>query len=239
MRGLDQKAGRALTVCAGGGLTLAAAMVLGPCLALAETQISVYGGLNTNFKSPVTMNKSGVTDDRTIEWEGKSFQTPPYWGVRGTYWLGNASHWGLAIDFTHAKAYADLDFASDPTYSRLEFTDGNNLVTLNLMYRLDPVLNGTLVPYVGIGAGVAIPHVEVALKAYPDERTFEYQLAGPAAQGIAGVEYRLSDAWSLFAEAKLSYSHLDTDLTGGGSLKTYLWSPHIAVGLSYRFGADW
>jgi lipid A oxidase len=202
----------------------------------AEVQISAYGGMNTNFSSRGEVHKGVVDDERTLDWEGKSFQMPPYWGAQLTYWFNRGASWGLAFDYTHAKAYADVDFATDPTYSHLEFTDGNNLAMINLMYRFDPVMGGRVVPFVGIGGGVAIPHVEVSLKAFPAQKTFEYQFAGAAAQVVAGLEYKLNDAWSVFAEGKLSYSHLDTDLTGGGSFKTYLWSPQLAVGLSYRFG---
>jgi hypothetical protein len=53
--------------------------------------------------------------------------------------------------------------------------------------------------------------------------------------GVGGFEYRLANSWSVFAEGKLSYSHLDTDLEGGGQLKTYLWSPQLPAGISYRF----
>ena len=92
-------------------------------------------------------------------------------------------------------------------------------------------------PYLGLGGGIAIPHVEVKLKAFPGQDTWEYQFAGGAAQALGGLEYRLDDAWSLFAEGKVSYSHLATELEGGGTLKTYLWSPQLVLGLSYRFGS--
>ena len=219
----------------------ALAAVLGvladPRSSQAETQISVYGGANTNLSSPGTLVKGGFSETRDFDWEGKSFQMPPYWGATITHWWNRGPSWGLALDFTHAKAYADLDFATDPTYSHLEFTDGNNLLMLNLMYRFNPVLDGKLTPFVGIGAGIAIPHVEVKLKQpanSPD--TWEYQFAGGAGQVLAGLEYNLNESWSVFAAGKLSYSHLATDLEGGGRFKTYLWSPQIAIGLSYRFG---
>lgn len=161
---------------------------------------------------------------------------PPYWGVQATYWLNTNASWGLGIDYTHSKAYAPFNFASDPTYRHLEFTDGNNLLLLNLLYRFGPIDDGRLLPYVGLGGGVAIPHVEVKLKAFPGHDTCEYQLAGAAAQALAGLEYRLDDAWTLFAEGKISYSHLAAELEGGGQLKTHLWSPQLLLGLSYRFG---
>jgi lipid A oxidase len=205
--------------------------------ARAETQISVFGGVNENFSSRVKLDKGAVSEDRSMDWDGKSFDPPPYWGVRGTYWFNSGPGWSVALDYVHAKAYADLDFKTDPTYSRLEFTDGLNLLTLNAMYRFAPVLNDRLVPYVGAGAGLSIPHVEVSLKAYPDQNTFEYQLTGVAAQALAGLEYRLGSSWSVFAEARLSYARVEADLAGGGNLETDIWSPQWAIGLSYRFGA--
>jgi lipid A oxidase len=202
--------------------------------ALAEMQFSVYGGANWNFSSDVKLNAQGIVDNRSVDWDGAAFDFPPYWGVRGTYWLSNTSPWGFAIDYTHQKASADIDFANDAVFDRLEFTDGNNLVIFEVLYRFNPMMNGTLVPYVGAGAGVTIPHVEVTLDS--GDRTFEYQCCGPAAQILAGLEYRLDKSWSLFTEAKLSYSHISADLNGGGELETDLWSPAIAIGLTYRFG---
>lgn len=211
--------------------------VAGGCLcsvpAFAETQISVYGGANWNLSSDVKLSTPGVTDERSFDWDGGAFDAPPYWGVRGTYWLSKNSPWGFALEYTHQKASAELGPA-DP-YDRLEFTDGNNLVLLEALYRFSPMMNGTLVPYVGAGIGMTIPHVEVTLTADPSNRTFEYQCCGFAAQIMGGLEYKLSDTWSLFTEAKLSYSHIDADLNGGGTLETDLWSPAIAVGLTYRF----
>jgi lipid A oxidase len=204
--------------------------------AVAEMQVGVYGGMNTNFDSPVTLHKGALSDSRMLDWEGRSFQMPPYWGVQATYWLNANASWGVGIDYTHSKAYAALNSATDPIYRHLEFTDGNNLLMLNLLYRLGPLADGRLVPYLGVGGGVAIPHVEVKLKAFPGQDTWEYQFANGAAQVLGGLEYRLDNAWSLFAEGKVSYSHLDTELEGGGTLKTYLWSPQLMLGLSYRFG---
>jgi lipid A oxidase len=218
---------------AAGWLAATLALCAAPAPSRAEVQISVYGGMNTNFSSRGELHQGALNDERTFDWEGKSFQMPPYWGAQVTYWFNRGASWGLAFDYTHAKAYAtNVDFATDPFYSHLEFTDGNNLAMINLMYRFDPVWGGKVVPFVGIGGGIAIPHVEVTT---PISRTFEYQFAGGAAQVVAGLEYKLDEAWSVFAEGKLSYSHLDTELDGGGKFKTYLWSPQLAIGLSYRF----
>ena len=222
-------------------LRAVALAVAGVCIssvpALAEMQVSVYGGANWNFSSDVKLSGApGLADDnRSVDWDGASFGMPPYWGVRGTYWLSKSSSWGFAIDYTHQKASADINFGADDTYDRLEFTDGNNLVMFEVLYRFNPMMKGALVPYVGAGAGLTIPHVEVTLDPPNSTRTFEYQCCGAAAQILAGLEYKLNGTWSLFTEAKLSYSHVSADLNGGGELETDLWSPAVAVGLTYRF----
>ena len=206
--------------------------------AAAETQISVFGGANTNFSSEGKLRgvPSPLVPDetRTFDWDGDSFEMPPFWGVRGTYWLQSSPQWGFAIDYAHTKAVADINYATDQTYRRLEFTDGNNLLMLDVLYRMRPWMNGTLVPYVGGGVGVTIPHVEVTIAATGD-KTFEYQCCGFAAQILAGLEYKLNAKWSLFTEGRLSYSHINADLNGGGSFETQLWTPQLAIGLSYRF----
>jgi lipid A oxidase len=197
----------------------------------AETQISVFGGANWNFSSDVTTTGVGT---HSVDWDGESFEMPPYWGVRGVYWMSPSSNWGFGIDYVHAKAAADLDGIPGTPYDRLEFTDGLNLLMLDVLYRFSPAMNGTLVPYVGAGVGLAIPHVEVTIGA---SETYEYQLTGAAAQVLAGLEYKLDKSWSLFTEARLSYAHIEADLTGGGTLETDLVSPQIAVGLTYRFSS--
>jgi lipid A oxidase len=205
--------------------------------AAAEPQISVFGGANWNLSSDAKLRGAGVPDEtRSLDWDGGSFEMPPFWGVRGTYWLNSGPGWGFAIDYAHTKAIADLNFKTDPTYSHLEFTDGNNLLLFDMLYRFRPMMNGTLVPYVGAGLGVTIPHTEVTLRGVVgDNKTFEYQCCGFAAQLLAGLEYKLNEKWSLFTEGRFSYSHISAPLDSGGRFETDLWSPQLAIGLSYRF----
>lgn len=202
--------------------------------AAAEVQLSLYGGANTNFDSEVKTDKGTVHDKRTVSWDGKSFEMPPYWGARATYWFDKNQPWGVALDYTHQKAYADINFGSDPVYNHLEFTDGNNLLTVNAMYRFQQPKSDWSY-YVGGGPGVAIPSFEVTLDAYPQNATHEYQITGFAAQALAGVQYRLTDHIAAFGETKLSYTQIDGDIKGGGTVKTDIWSPHLLAGLAYSF----
>jgi len=211
-------------------------VALAPVAAQAEFQLSAYGGANTANNSDVTLNLGPLSGEFEVDWFGDSFQSPPYYGVRGTWWLEefDRPNWGVAIDFTHAKGKADR---TDPTvgarFNRLEFTNGLNSVTLNGLHRMP--LNNRVSLYAGAGAGASIPHVEV--ETIPaTARTFEYQVTGPVVQGLIGVDVKLGHGFSLFGEYKGSYSWNDADLNGGGSLETDFLVHHFALGLSFAFG---
>ena len=99
-------------------------------------------------------------------------------------------------------------------FDRLEFTHGHNVLIFTPMLRL-LALSPSIRPYVGAGAGVAVPHVEVW---HPGEarenRTSEYQYAGPAGQFVAGK-------WSYCLEYKFSMARIAAALTGDESWKNF------------------
>jgi lipid A oxidase len=202
--------------------------------ARAEFQISVYGGANTASDSDVIFADPTLAGTFEVDWEGDSFRRPPYYGVRGTYWLNDPSMagWGVAVDFTHAKVKADLADPALLPFSTLEFTNGINSLTLNGLYRM-PLADRFSI-YAGAGAGASIPHVEVRVP--PGPRTFEYQVTGPVVQGLAGASVDIWRGLSAFGEYKASYSWNSAELVGGGSLETDILVHHFAVGLSLSFG---
>lgn len=204
-----------------------------PGLAWAQFEVSAYGGANTASSSDVELDQDGFSESFDVDWYGDSFEMPPYYGLRGTYWLGRFSrpNWGVAIDFTHSKVKADLDDDEvGDEFDRLEFTDGLNTGTLNLFYRMP--LTDRFGAYAGVGAGISVPHVEVTTTTIEQE-TFEYQLAGPAAQGLVGGSMKLGYGFSAFTEYKANYSWNDTDLEDGGSLEADVLTHQIAVGISF------
>jgi hypothetical protein len=77
--------------------------------ALADSQIAVYGGWNDSFDSDITLKQPNGTNMtlHDVPWDGVSFEAPPYWGIRGTWWLANNPNWGLMFDYSHAKVVAD------------------------------------------------------------------------------------------------------------------------------------
>jgi lipid A oxidase len=217
-------------------LIFGAWVAFAPATAVAEFQISVYGGANTANDSEVTLDLGAGSTSFDVDWFGDSFNRPPYYGIRGTYWLTgfDMPNWGIALDFTHAKVKADLDDpAVGAAFSRLEFTNGLNSLTLNGLYRAP--LTDWFNLYAGAGAGASIPHVEVRTVAAPVD-VFEYQVTGPVVQALAGASVDVWRGLSVFGEYKASFSLNDADLDGGGSLKTDILVHHFAAGISLSFG---
>lgn len=199
--------------------------------ASAEVTFSVYGGVQDAPSSNVSGNEPGGLGvlNFTAGWQGKSFDMPPYYGGRVTWWRNE--NLGYGVDFTHAKIYADNATLAANGFSRLELTDGLNLLTANVYYRW-PSDARRWTPYAGIGAGVAVPHVDIQTAA---TRVFEYQLAGPTVELTAGVSYQVNEKWSVFGEYTGNYSWLDLDLTGGGSLHTDVMTNALNIGVSFSF----
>ncbi len=212
-------------------LAALAALILAPGLAAAEVELSFYGGVQGAPHSDVTVRgDSAVADtDVTAGWEGNSFDAPPYYGLRATYW--RPDNLGFGIDLNHTKVYADDSTLAETGYEKLEFTDGLNILTLNA-YRRWPDAAYGLTPYVGGGLGVAVPRVEVTDNG---SETDEYQLTGPAVALMAGASYEITDRMSVFGEYKGTYSQNEADLTGGGTLESDIVTNALNLGVSFNF----
>ncbi|TRL39133.1 outer membrane protein [Rhizobium straminoryzae] len=211
------------------------AALLAGCLFVSAAQagdfeISGYGGWQSAPHSHVD-----VSDQPGFGagWEGKSFASPPYWGIRGTYWFdgGALSNLGISLDYTHDKVYADDETMAKAGWSHFEFTDGLNILTLNALYRF-PLQDLPITPYVGAGVGINVPHVEVTR---PSGKTFDYQFGGATIQAQAGVSYRFTDNWSAFLEYKGTYNWIDVDIDSNASLKTDIITHAVNFGVSYKF----
>jgi len=201
-------------------------------LAAAQFQLQFYGGAQSSPHSTVTGDDpTGAGDfEFTAGWEGNSFEAPPYYGLRGTWW--QSEDLGFSLDFTHSKAYADDETLDKSGFELLEFTDGINTLTLNAIKRFNT--SGQFRPYVGGGLGIALPNVEVQTSETAD-RTLEYQYGGVVAQVQGGVEYDLGNQWSVFGEYKMNYVDLDVDLDGGGSLSTEIITNAVNIGAGFSF----
>ncbi|MEM9999666.1 MAG: outer membrane beta-barrel protein [Pseudomonadota bacterium] len=208
-----------------------AAVAASTTSAVAQFEFSLYGGVQSAPDSAVSVT-GAVPENFIAGWDGKSFESAPYYGVRGTYWFDAAPQWGVSIDFTHAKVYADGEtFAEDiPDWSDLEFSDGLNVLTLNAMRRFEEW--NRLTPYVGVGAGVSLPHVDITR---PEGRTFGLQFGGPAFEALAGVSLPLTDHIAVFGEYQFNYTINTITLDNGDRLSTDIVLNAVAAGVSLRF----
>ncbi len=213
------------------GGALAALMTGCGAAAAGDFEISAYGGLQGAADSTIDLSASPSFD---ASWDGKSLSAaPPYYGARLTYWLNDFGRpdLGVTLDYTHAKVYADDEtFARTPGWTRFEFTDGLNLVTANLLYRFQN--SSAWTPYVGVGAGINVPHVEVTR---PSGTTFGYEFGGATLQAQAGVSYAIDERWSAFAEYKGNYSFVNVPIDSGETLKTNIMTNAVNVGISFKW----
>lgn len=193
-----------------------------------ENQYGGYVGIPYTYPSDVRFEKAGVTDLTVhgVNWDGRPFKSPIYYGLRAIRW-GEGTFGGM-IDFTHSKAIAQraqtVRFSGtrnsqpapgpqtiEQTFKHLEFSHGHNMLTLNGLARLGRI-TPTLQPYVGLGAGISLPHTEIQFTD-DQKRTYEYQYTGPVGQVLAGLEIRLPRV-SLFVEYKFTLARYNAPLTG-------------------------
>ncbi len=218
-----------------GGDTTSASVLPGK-----ETLIATYTGAPYTYSSDVSVKKEGTHDFtmKDVQWIGEPFKSPIYYGVRVARWF-EGGRTGTMIDFTHSKATAERQLEAEfrgtlngkpapartkisDVFDKLEATHGHNMLTLNGLLRL-PSIGMRVWPYVGLGAGISLPHSEVDMKG-EKARTYEYQYAGLVVQGLGGLELRLPHM-SYFVEYKFTFARYEMPLTQqeGYLLWTDLW----------------
>ncbi len=213
-----------------------------------ETLLAAYGGAPWYYRSGVRIQRPDGTDLRLkgVGWDGDALYFPIDGGARSVSWHGRFGH---MVDFLHNKAISRLgkgahgrkikdgvietvpaegtwkgqpapkEIKLTDILERMEFTHGHNMLFATGLMKLAS-WSPRVTPYVGVGAGVAVPHVEVWFQGEGEEpRTNEYQFAGPAAQLVGGLELR-TGRMSYFIEYKFSLAWLNGGLTGGKSSDT-------------------
>lgn len=203
------------------------------------------------LESDLRLTLPGGTDLRfeDVAWDDASFDDPPYYGLRLAWWLRRTPEWGVVVDFTHAKALLEVG-ETVPVRGRrgglpvdgagtirddldaFELSHGLNTLTVSGFRRwgFSPARPGVSY-FAGLGAGLAVPHVEARVG---ELRTSEYQVAGPALQAVAGLDTLVTSNVGVTLEARVSWVDVEADLTGGGTVETDLWFLQLVAGLSLR-----
>ncbi len=203
--------------------------------------------------SDLHLLRPGATDVelRDVGWDDRSYSSPINFGVGLTWWLPPHPHWGLGLDLTHVKAVLlteesalaqgrvdgvpiDAPVRVGDIVPRLELAHGIELLTAGADRRwlASPGASGRGVAlFLGLGAGIAIAHVDAEVGG---ARTSGYQLAGPAARGVVGLDVPFDENVSLVFESSLGWVDLRADLAGGGRVDTRLVVPQLTLGISLR-----
>lgn len=224
--------------------------------ARAELDLSAFTGVALTQDGDLDLHQSGGTDltFHDVSFEGRDFDSPPYYGIRGLWFPSDDSHWGFGAEFFHAKIYAntgdvvhvtgqragarvDDNERVDNTIDSFSISHGLNFPLADLVYRWFPAERGTgflghVQPYAGFGIGAAIPHVESSINGVFHE---EYQFHGPGVQALAGVNFDLTSHFGLMFEYKFTYANLDSLDVPGGSIDLQPFTHHLVGGITFRF----
>jgi lipid A oxidase len=230
--------------------------VLWPAHAWADWIVSAFGGVahtqssTMDLSLPSNRTQLTLTD---VDYRGQSFQSPQYYGLRGT-WIPNGHRWfGIEGEWIHAKVYAEVEgnvhalgtlrgVPIDATIplssivSRVSLSHGLNFILANVTARhgfgpSDATGAHRLVGVVRAGAGPTLPHAESQI----DNVYFEqYEAGGLGVQVGGGVEFSLWRGLGALGEYKFTWASPEIDVTGGQATIPSR-SHHFAFGIQYRF----
>lgn len=224
--------------------------------ARAEFDLSVFTGVALTQDNDLDLHQDGGTDltFHDVSFEGRDFETPPFYGARVLWFASQESHWGFGGEFFHIKLYAqtgdtvhvtgrrngvgvDNNERIDNTIESFSLSHGLNFALGDVVYRWSPGNRGEdflghLQPYVGLGLGAVIPHVESEINGTFHE---EYQFHGPGVEALAGLTINLTRHWGLLFEYKFTYANLDALDIPNGSIELTPLTHNLVAGITFNF----
>lgn len=74
----------------------------------AEVELSIFTGVALTQDNDLELRQRGETSltFHDVSYEGRDFETPPYFGVRALRFPSEDSHWGFGAEYFHMKMYA-------------------------------------------------------------------------------------------------------------------------------------
>ncbi len=208
------------------------ALALFPGSARADWLFGGYMGAagtssNTLTVSPAAGAPFSIPD---VAYKGQAFRSPWYYGVRAGWLPAATKGVGLEVEWTHAKAIAQIDPRSSDL-NAFQQSHGLNFLLGNVAYRFSPRCSGRCTAVARVGAGISTPHVESTFRNAHQE---QYQYGGPAWQAGAGLEYHLWQFVYGIADARITRVS-ETHLRGAGAdIAGSFFTRHVDFGVALR-----
>ncbi len=188
-----------------------------------------------------------------VHFEGRSFDPPLYYGIRGGYFPERLQFLGFEAEFLHMKVYADpqqqvrvaglhrgarlqRELALSEIVQRYSISHGANLLLLNVVARapLGRSSNAHRSPVMlaaRFGLGPTIPHTESTIEGHEQE---QYEWGRLAWQWAVGGEVHLWRGLYALGEYKFTRTRQRGAIFAGHA-EALLRSHHGVFGLSYHF----
>jgi hypothetical protein len=180
-----------------------------------------------------------------VTWRGYPFRFEVYYGIRLTYTPPHYPFTSIALDFTHAKVYAEADntIQQDGTWhaetfhdvapmrervQSFEMTHGMNMLGLNVLQQVSGKTGGGA--YAGGGPVLYIPHTESRVDGAP--LTSGYEFGGVGYQVVGGVRGCIGGR-PLFGELKYSRGTPSVSIAQGNA-DTVARTVHELTGIGFR-----
>ena len=213
--------------------SLFAVLVFGvPALAHADWLFAGYMGASGTSSNTLTVTPASAPsfsiDD--VAYKGQAFRSPWYYGVRGGWLPAATKGVGAEIEWTHAKAIAQIDpRASD--LNAFQQSHGLNFLLGNVAFRFAPACSGRCAAVIRGGAGISTPHVESTFRNVHQE---QYQRGGFAWQLGGGLELHLWQFVYGIADARITRV-TEHHLRGAGvDIAGSFFTRHVDFGVALR-----
>ena len=203
-----------------------------PSSARADWLFGGYMGASGTSSNTLTVSPASAApfslDD--VAYKGEALRSPWYYGVRSGWLPAATKGAGVEIEWTHAKAIAQIDpRASD--LNAFQQSHGLNFLLGNLAYRFSPWCGGRCTPVVRGGLGISTPHVESTFRNVHQE---QYQRGGLAWQLGGGVEVHLWQFVYGIADARITRV-TEKHLRGAGAeIAGSFFTRHVDFGIALR-----
>lgn len=225
----------------------------------ADLVFGAYLGQNRVQDGPFDLAvPSSQTDLRfePAEWDGRAFDRPLYWGVRGGWVIGRLGRLELVpeFEFIHAKIYLDTETRTraigtrDGTAISEELRVGDVIERFNVSHGVNFLLfnvtvrrgfwptggrpGGRMLLVGRVGGGVNIAHFESTMDPFGHHE--EYEFGGGAFHAALGVEAPLTNRFGFLAEYKYTAAS-PQGAVAGGEAKAEVDMHHLVFGFTARF----